>query len=140
MKFWDASAIVPLLFPEASSVAWERRFVQDAEMVVWWGSCTECAAALCRKSRESRVPEADLNLSMSRLLELSRRWMEVLPAPSVRVESERLLRSHSLRAADALQLGAALVACGGVTQRLPFLCGDERLAVAAEREGFVVIR
>jgi hypothetical protein len=51
----------------------------------------------------------------------------------------RLLRNHPLRAADALQLAAALIASEETPQTLEFICLDDRLALAARREGFTVI-
>jgi hypothetical protein len=48
------------------------------------------------------------------------------------------LARHALRAADSLQLGAALVASEGDPTSLEFVCLDRNLADAAEREGFVV--
>ncbi len=42
--------------------------------------------------------------------------------------------------ADAFQLAAALVACRFEPGQLPFVCADSRLAEAANREGFPVIR
>ena len=48
----------------------------------------------------------------------------------------RLLRAHALRAADGLQLAAALVASEHQPGAWQFICLDNRLATAAEREGF----
>ena len=46
---------------------------------------------------------------------------------------------HPLRTADALQLGAALVAADGDPQSLELVTLDRRLADAARREGFPVL-
>jgi predicted nucleic acid-binding protein len=46
---------------------------------------------------------------------------------------------HPLRAADALQLGAALFAADGDPQSLELVTLDRRLADAARREGFPVL-
>jgi len=51
----------------------------------------------------------------------------------------RLLRIHPLRAADAFQLAAALVACEERPAGFSFLTGDERLGEAAENEGFALV-
>jgi predicted nucleic acid-binding protein len=51
----------------------------------------------------------------------------------------RVLDLHTLRAADALQLAAALVASRERPQDLPFVTLDEHLAEAAEREGFPLV-
>jgi hypothetical protein len=51
----------------------------------------------------------------------------------------RLLRVHALRAGDALQLAAALVAAEGQPGSLEIVTLDERLALAASREGLRVV-
>jgi hypothetical protein len=53
--------------------------------------------------------------------------------------ARRLLAAHPLRAADALQLAAALVACDERSDMLAFVTLDDRLAKAARRGGFVVV-
>jgi predicted nucleic acid-binding protein len=58
----------------------------------------------------------------------------------VRQTAIRLLRVHPLRTADALQLAAAIAAAEDHPATLPFVTLDERLAQAAEREGFPVAR
>jgi predicted nucleic acid-binding protein len=50
----------------------------------------------------------------------------------------RLLDVHDLRAADALQLAAAFVACRERPQSIAFATLDQRLASAARAEGFPV--
>jgi hypothetical protein len=52
--------------------------------------------------------------------------------------AKRLLRVHPLRTADALQLAAALIACEGEPAGLGFMAFDERLRMAADREGLAV--
>ena len=51
----------------------------------------------------------------------------------------RRLETHPLRAADALQVGAALVAASGDPASLEFVTLDQRQAEAASREGFRVL-
>jgi len=58
---------------------------------------------------------------------------------TLRDAARRLLRVHDLRAADALQLAAALAAAEGRPMTLTLLCLDDRLGAAAEREGFPVL-
>jgi predicted nucleic acid-binding protein len=66
-------------------------------------------------------------------------WQEVQPSEPLRDAARRLLRVHELRAADALQLAAAGAASEGRPMTLAFVCLDERLGSAAEREGFPVL-
>ena len=58
---------------------------------------------------------------------------------AVKARAKRLLGVHTLRAADALQLGAALTAASDDPLGWDLVCLDERLAEAARREGFAVL-
>jgi hypothetical protein len=78
--------------------------------------------------------------ALHRLDALSMAWREVQPVGRVRQVATRLLRVHPLRAGDALQLGAAIVASEDQPATLPIVTLDDRLAQAAEREGFMVLR
>jgi hypothetical protein len=62
----------------------------------------------------------------------------VAPTPRVRDRAGRVLGAHPLRAADALQLAAALVWCDDAPQGETFVCLDDRLRQAAAREGFTL--
>jgi len=68
------------------------------------------------------------------------RWDEVDGLPAVREEAARVLRVHPLRAADALQLAAAVVAFEYRPRRRAFLSFDEQILAAARREGFHAAR
>ena len=59
--------------------------------------------------------------------------------PLVRHRAERLLALHPLRAGDALQLSAALVACEERPEGELLVCLDARLREAAAREGFHLV-
>ena len=108
-------------------------------MVVWWGTEVECAFAMARREREGGVDPRITALRFDRLAELKTRWQEIQPAESVRRAALRLLRVHAVRAGDALQLAAAIQASEDDRSSLPFVCLDERLSRAAEREGFGVV-
>lgn len=64
---------------------------------------------------------------------------EVPPSDAIRERARRLIALHPLRAADALQLAAALDWCGGNTRGESFVCLDDRLRGAATLEGFRVL-
>jgi hypothetical protein len=137
MRFWDSSAIVPILAPQSSTPAIEELLATDAEMLVWWGTSVECISALARLEREQVLSHRDVSMAQARLRGLAEAWHEVQPRERVRSRAERLLRVHPLRAADALQLAAAIEAAGEAGTE--FVCLDRRLAEAASREGLLVI-
>jgi predicted nucleic acid-binding protein len=135
VKFWDTSAIVPLLTQEAMTRAMGDQLRADPEMVVWWAARVECASALARLERAG-VTIAD---PLHRLGMLAAAWHEVEPTEPVRRIAERVLRVHVLRAADALQLAAATMAAEHDPRTLEFVTLDAQLAQAASREGFAVV-
>ncbi len=135
MRFWDTSAIVPLLLQEASTRRATDLLQEDPEVVVWWGTATECVSAIARPERAGeRVNEA-----FDRLDALAHAWAEIEASDMVRRNASRVLRTHALTAADALQLAAATVAAEGAPSSLRFVTFDRRLQAAAAREGFSVL-
>lgn len=140
MRFWDSSAIVPLLVAEPSRERLLDALDQDSIMVVWWGTPVECTSALARREREGSLGVTETTTALERLRALTMAWQEVLPSESVRGVAQRLLRVHPLRAADALQLAAALLAAEREPVSLEFVSLDERLNAAAQREGFRLLR
>ena len=136
MKFWDSSAIVPLLVMEASREPLLALLDQDPIMIVWWGTPVECTSAIARREREGHLSVTEATAVLERLRTLSFAWQEVLPTEPVRSVAQRLLRVHPLRAADAFQLAAAFIAAQREPSSLEFVSLDERLNAAAQREGF----
>lgn len=139
MKFWDASALIPLCLHERQSAALKRLAQDDESFVVWWGSSVECLSAIARLRRESVLSELEEEQARLILRALQEVWTEVEPTSVVREQAGRVLRLHPLRAADALQLGAALVWCHGDPLKQAVVCLDQRLRGAARREGFTVL-
>ena len=138
MRFWDSSALVPLLVAEPSSAVVVAEYERDSDVIVWWASEVECVSALARLEREGSLTSSSMLVAMSRLSALAGSWRLVEPVDRVRQTAVRLLRVHVLRAADALQLAAALVSAEDQPQSLEFVTLDDRLALAAEREGFPI--
>ena len=139
MKFWDASAIVPLLIAEASTRRLQALAAGDPDMLVWWGSPVECVSALARLERDGALDPQATVLAFDRLKRLATSWHEVDPSDIVRETAARFLRVHPLRAADALQLAAAFIVAEQRPASLEMITLDERLASAAQKEGFAVI-
>jgi len=139
MRFWDSSAIIPLLVDEATSPGARAEYLRDPDIVVWWATQVECVSALARLEREARLTSAALREALARLDEMALAWHEVQPVDRVRQVATRLLRTHGLRAADAFQLAAAISASEDRAGSVSVVTFDARLAVAAEREGFSVV-
>ncbi len=140
MRFWDTSAILPVLVEEPASGAVARELGFDRLVVAWWGTRLECLSAIARRERDGSLEQRAVGTAVARLDEIAAAWTEVEPTDRIRATASRLLRTHPLRAADSLQLAAAITAADDAPSELPFVTLDTRLAVAAEREGFPVIR
>lgn len=138
MRFWDSSAILPLLITEADSLARDQQLTDDPDIIVWFGTLAEIESALARRRRLGELSPRSEAHARDYLQEITSHWTEVVPTHEVRARAIRLLRAHPLRAADAFQLAAALAFCREHPERLPFLTADQVLRAAAEREGFLV--
>ena len=139
MKFWDASAIIPLLADEPTRERLLKILEADPEMLAWWGTPVEIASALARREREKLLTADQVEAALAAARQLADSWHEIVPSTSVRRTAERLLRVHALRAPDSLQLAAALIAADHDPATLEMVCLDARLAPAARREGFTVL-
>lgn len=138
MRFWDSSALVALLVTEEQSGVARQLLRADENVTVWWGTRVECISAIARRFRDSG-DETAAQTGRRALALLATSWAEIEPTSSLRSAAERMLTVHPLRAADALQVAAALVWAEGFTAGHQFVCLDGRLRKAAAREGFAVL-
>ncbi len=139
MRYWDASALVPLFLAERESRRVREWLSEDDGIVTWVWTRAEVASAVERRTREGVFSRSERRLVLERFNAHAARWDEVTDVLAVRSRAELLLARHSLRAADAGQLGAALLIQDQFGGALPFVCLDERLSAAAELEGLRVI-
>jgi len=138
VRFWDSSAVIPLLVQEEQTSRRKAQLRDDPRMTVWWACRLECSSALNRLRRDGSLDEDGLVRALGAMEILADSWYEVLPTGELRARAMRLLRVHPLRAADSQQLSAALIATSENPSMLPFLTADERLLEAAQKEGFAV--
>jgi predicted nucleic acid-binding protein len=136
VRFWDASAIVPLVVAEAQTKLLQELAAADPALLVWWATEVECASAIARLERDGALDPPAAVEAFDRLQQLSDSWHEVDPNDALREAAVRFLRVHPLRAADALQLAAAFVASERRPSSLEVVTLDDRLAAAARKEGF----
>jgi uncharacterized protein len=136
--FWDSSALVPLCIRQAGSRQ-AQLCLKRFDLVVWWGSFVEVHSAISRLHRANQINDAEKKGAVARLTLLSRGWREVLPDDQLRDLAAESLDSFVLRAADALQLAAALIWCQKRPTRRNFISADRRLLQAAAAAGFSVL-
>jgi hypothetical protein len=137
--FWDTSGIVPLCCFQTQTAHARRIARLYARQITWWATAVEVVSSINRLLREGALNAEGRQQAVMRLAYLRQRWNEVQPSDEVRDVAERLLGVHRLKAADALQLSAALLWCGGKARGRPFIGADGDLANAAETEGFRAI-
>lgn len=139
MRFWDASALVPTFIEEPSSAEVRSWYGFDPGVTTWMMTSVEVLSAIARKNRERPEIASLWNRAILDVRDAVSGWVQIADAAATRLHAERIVMDYPLRTADALQLGAALVAAEGDPQSLQLVTLDRRLAEAARREGFPVL-
>ena len=137
--FWDTSALVPLCVSEQATSRLKSVLRDHERIVVWWGTPVEMRSAFARLGRSRAISRAGMKNAVACLEEIRNSWHEVLPTEHVRSLAESLPERLGLRAADGLQLAAALVWCRERPRERPFVCFDRKLCRAADEAGFSTI-
>lgn len=139
MNFWDASGIVSLVVNEPQQAFARSILESDGGVAVWWGTSVEYASAVARRIRDGSVIVDRLDELVNFIDDLSTRWFEVQPDSKIKESAKMLVHRYPLRAADSLQLAAALSFVERYSRNTGFVCFDARLNWAATQEGFVVL-
>lgn len=139
MRFWDSSALMPLVVEEPFSAQARRIYGEDPVLVAWWATIVECESGLRRAARAGRLTARAVVHAVERVEALLSQAHVVLPVEMIRSRACRLIRRHPLSAADALQLAAAWIWAQGAPEGGDFVCLDDRLRAAAGAEGFRVL-
>jgi predicted nucleic acid-binding protein len=139
MNFWDSSAIVSLFVQQAHTGRAQKWFEQESLPFVWYFSLSECQSAIRRLERTQILTPKEAVRTIERLREFFAIASQITDFEAVRRLAERILATHALSAADSLQLAAALVLAQGQPENVRFLAFDEKLQIAAAREGFAAI-
>ncbi len=139
MRYWDASALLPLLVEEPGTALVRGWLEEDGEVCTWGWTHVELASAIERRSREDRLSSAMRQNVLRQVAVLMSHLHEVTDLLAVRKRALPLLARYPLRAADAAQLAAALVVSDPEPASLEFVCLARRLADAASREGMQVL-
>lgn len=135
LAFWDASTLVPLCVGQTTTppaIALYKRY----ETVIWWATPVEIASALARLMRMKQLDSAGWAKAMQLAAALADAWFVIQPSAALRAKATQLVDRYDLRAADALQLAAALEWCQDIPQGRVFLTADQGLREAAILTGF----
>lgn len=112
---------------------------EDDIVTTWAWTRVEVVGAIERRAREGGLTRDGRQAALVQAANLAAKWTEIVDLTAVRKRALNLLARHPLRASDAAQLAAALFVAEDDPASLVFVCLDERLADAAEREGFTVL-
>jgi predicted nucleic acid-binding protein len=135
LAFWDASALVPLCVGQSHTPRAVALY-KSYEAVVWWATPVEIASALARLVRMEQLDSAGWAEARRLSAALADGWFVVQPSNGLRAKAAELVNRYDLRAADALQLAAALEWCEDFPQGRIFLTADQKLREAALLAGF----
>ena len=138
MRFWDGSALVPLVVAHATSSVTDTRLAAAPLPAVWTLTPVEISSAIQRLLRDGVIDDRVAEEAERRAADVVRACHVIIDVETAKSQAQRLLRLHALRAADALQLAAALEWCGSRASGRVLHTLDTRLAAAARREGFAV--
>lgn len=138
LRFFDTSGLLPWLRYEQNTAAITPLLSEGTPFFVWWGTASECESTLARLEREHAMHAGHQARARGRLKALQTTWHEVQPTAQVKQFATRILRTHPLKATDALQLAAALSLARNFPSDVLFITFDEQLRLVAEKEGFEV--
>ena len=139
MRYWDASAVIPLFMEEAGTALVRSWLAEDGSMAVWALTRLEVVSAIERRARDCHLNASQRVWALDTCEKLLKTAHELSDVLAARSRALPLLGRYALRAADAAQLGAALLLAESDVSSLPFVALDRRLAEAARREGFRVL-
>lgn len=135
MRFWDSSALVPLIVYEASTEQMKELLLDDRDVVVSFITPLEVESAIWRRVRGSNI---DAQIAAKRRLSaLVAEWTVFDDVASTLAEATRVVKRYGLRSLDAVQLAAALLVRG--VESPSIVTTDEELITAASAEGFRIL-
>ncbi|MYA80591.1 MAG: type II toxin-antitoxin system VapC family toxin [Acidobacteriia bacterium] len=139
MRYWDSSALVPLVVVEPASSLAREWLADDERIITWVWTRIEIVSAIERRTREGSLSRRQRREARERFDAFAGNWDEVTDVLAVRSRASALLARHPLRAADAGQLGAAVLVQEQLAEPLTFVCLDQRVSAADELEGLHVL-
>jgi uncharacterized protein len=134
VRFWDSSALVPLLSDEEKTDVVQALFREDRNIVTAFITPVELISAICRKAGVNR----DLRrLAMQRYSVVQANWTLIDDYEQLMASARAIAAQQCLRTGDAIQLACALRA--RPDKSLPFVTLDGELIYAAREAGFTVL-
>jgi uncharacterized protein len=136
VKFWDTSALVPLVLEEKKSRAMRQLMISDVNAVVSFITLVELQSAIARRLEDDEIETRQVALEFLSVLQSG--WTVADDYAPIIADARRLVSVHALRSGDAIQLASVHSVRRGGT-RMEFVTLDEDLKAAARAEGFPVL-
>ena len=138
MRFWDTSALIPLMLEEAESDRMRALLAEDGAIAIATITPLEIASVLWRRRHAGQLGVEEHHQADAMFAELSARWNQVTSMTLILRKALDVVTRHPLRTLDAIQLAAAIVLCDEPAC-LTLVTLDRDLAAAARAEGFEVL-
>ena len=138
MRFWDTSALIPLMLDEPESGRMRQLLAEDDSIATAAITPIEIASVLWRRRHAGRLRVDEHHEADVLFAELSARWNEVAYTSLTVETSLDVITRHPLRTLDAMQLAAAIVLIDAPLH-IAFVTLDKNLAPAARAEAFTVL-
>jgi uncharacterized protein len=134
VRFWDTSALIPILLDEDRSTIALSFMRTDSNVVVSFLTLVEIDSTLARRQASAQQRRDALELYAS----LRSIWTVIDDYKAIVHEARRVAQTHALRSGDAVQLASAVIGCRP-KGLIPFVCFDDELNAAAFAEGFPLL-
>lgn len=139
MRFWDSSALIPLLIREDTSNDLRALLAADMAIAASFITTLEIGSALWQRHHNDELSADEHAAADDAFEKLNESWSEIGDFFDAREIALELITRHVLRSGDAIQLASALIACAQNPALLTFVTLDQDLASAARAEGFTVV-
>ena len=139
MRYWDPSALLPLLVSDSATCLVRGWLDEDPDMITAAHTRLELRAAIELRSHQRLLSRPLRRRLLNQLEHLCASCDEVTAYAQLTRRSVSLLARHSLLPTEAMHLGAALLASDGDPASLTIVSLHHAITLAAEQEGFAVL-
>lgn len=137
--YCDTSALVKRYVREGRSEDVRRAWREARRVATSDVAYAETVAAAARRWRQGDLTDRDHEKLQERFIRDFRTLVQVPISPALNRRIANLVRTHPLRAFDAIHLASALLVRDEVRAPVVFACFDDDLACAARVEGLELL-
>ena len=134
--YLDTSALVKRYFREPYSDDIISRWKSAAQIVTSFVAYAETMASIYRKKREANLTDKLIRKTTDLFNQDWQSFIRVEINDELNGYIDRVIKRYPLRGFDAIHLASAIVIYESISDDFLFACFDNRLAEAAQSEGF----